>query len=266
VWRLLLAVLALSASRLSAQSECPRGTLPAYAHNDYLNERPLLDALALGYKGAEADVFLVKGGLQLGHKRRAAEEDGIFEEDYLTPLRSLVARCGRLTADGHPFLLTVEIKEASRATYDTLVALLARYSDLLKATNGGEPPVQVVLVGWYPSGFEDSTTFPLWRQAYLTHDDRPPNDAANRSVGLISLDYSKTMGRWWVTRGRRRRWLSTIRATKTAFPALRIRVYHLPVNARLYRQLLDAGVDLIGSQDLAESARILTTEVGAHGK
>lgn len=264
--RLLLAVLTIVAARLSAQPECPRGTLPAYAHNDYLNTHPLYDALALGYKGAEADVFLVNGELQLGHKRLAAEEDGRFETHYLAPLRSLVARCGMLTADGQPFLLTVEIKEASRPTFEALLTLLARYSDLLKGTNGANPAVQVVLVGWYPSDFEDSTPVPLSRQSELTRDDRPPADAADPSVGLISIDYNKTMGRWWVTRGRRRRWLLEIRKTKAEFPALRIRAYHAPVSARTYRDLLAAGVDLIGTQDLVESARLLTAEAAAQRK
>jgi len=54
-----------TSARLPPRSDCPRGTLPAYSHNDYLNTHPLSDALALGYRGAEADVFLVKGELQL---------------------------------------------------------------------------------------------------------------------------------------------------------------------------------------------------------
>ena len=33
--------------------------LLAYAHNDYRNPRPLRDALSLGYRGVEADLFRV---------------------------------------------------------------------------------------------------------------------------------------------------------------------------------------------------------------
>lgn len=250
-------------TQLPAQSDCPRGRLPAYAHNDYLNAHPLYEALALGYKGVEADVFLVNGELQLGHNRRAAAQDGNFETLYLEPLRALIARCGTVTADGQPFLLTVEIKETSRPTFDTLVAVLARYPDVfspsnaLAAATGHTPPVQAVLVGWYPPGFADSISIPLSRQARLQHAGKMPADAADRSVGLISLDYSETIGRWWVTPTKRRRWLSAIRATKAAFPARRIRAYHVPVNERTYRDLLAAGVDLIGTPELAETARLL---------
>jgi hypothetical protein len=249
---------------LPAQSNCPRGSLPAYAHNDYLNAHPLSDALSLGYKGVEADVFLVNGELQLGHDRRAAAQDGTFETLYLAPLRALVARCGTLTADEQPFLLTVEIKEESRPTFDTLVAVLTRYPDLFSRNNrqadssgNSTPPVQAVLVGWYPPGFADSISIPLSRQARLQRDDKPPADAADHGVGLISLDYAETIGRRWETPAHRRHWLSAIRQTKAAFPVRRIRAYHVPVNERIYRDLLAAGVDLIGTPELAETARLL---------
>ena len=257
-------VVAASIGHRVGRSDCPRGNLPAYAHNDYLNAHPLHDALSLGYQGVEADVFLVNGKLQLGHERRAAARDGTLEMVYLAPLRELVARCGTLTADGQPFLLDLEIKEESRATFDTLVAVLSRYPELFSADSGqaGEsasvaPPVQPVLVGWYPPGFVDSISVPLSRQARLQTAGGPPVDAADPDVGLISIDYEQTIGRRWQWPGHRRRWLAAIRATKTQFPAQRIRAYHVPVNQQLYRRLLDAGVDLIGTLELAETARLL---------
>ena len=257
-------VVAASIGHRPSRSDCPRGSLPAYAHNDYLNARPLHDALSLGYQGVEADVFLVNGKLQLGHERRAAARDGTLEMVYLAPLRELVARCGTLTADGQPFLLDLEIKEESRATFDTLVAVLSRYPELFSADSGkaGEsasvaPPVQPVLVGWYPPGFVDSISVPLSRQARLQTAGGPPVDAADPDVGLISIDYEQTIGRRWQWPAHRRRWLAAIRATKTQFPAQRVRAYHVPVNQQLYRRLLDAGVDLIGTLELPETARLL---------
>lgn len=262
---LLLFALAVAAAvaKVPSHTDCPRGALPAYSHNDYLNAHPLSDALSLGYKGVEADVFLVNGKLQLGHERRAAAQDGALETLYLAPLRALVARCGTLTDDGQPFVLTLEIKEESRPTFDTLVAALARYPDLFSRSEGqaaesehGVAPVQAVLVGWYPPAFAGSIAVPLSRQARLRRDG-PPADAADRAVGLIGLDYAETIGRWWATPAQRRHWLSAIRATKAAFPTLRIRAYHVPVKERVYRELLAAGVDLIGTFELAETARLL---------
>ena len=112
-------------------------------------------------------------------------------------------------------------------------------------------------MGWYPPGFADSISIPLSRQARLQRANRLPADAADRAVGLISLDYAETIGRRWTTPAQRRHWLSTIRATKSVFPARRIRAYHVPVKERIYRELLAAGVDLIGTHELAETARLL---------
>lgn len=249
-----LAWLAATAG-LPAQPDCPRGALPAYAHNDYKNPRPLYDALALGYQGVEADVFLVRGELRLGHDRRAAKRGAAFDAQYLAPLRSLVARCGPLTAAGRPFLLTVEIKEKSRETYDTLAALLARYPDLF--TPDSAPAVEVVLVGRDLAPGAENSTGPPRRQVELLRADTRGVVTTDPEVRLISVDYGKTMGRWWTTPGRRRRWFSTLRAVKAANPAQRIRVYHVPVNERAYRKLLDAGVDLIGTQDIIATARLL---------
>ena len=253
--------------RAVGPTACPRGTLPAYAHNDYANARPLSDALSLGYKGAEADVFLVDGELRLGHDRHAAERGATFEAQYLAPLRSLVARCGSLTADGQPFLLDVEIKEESRPTFDALVTLLARYRDLFSpdmeaaAAGHGAPAIEVVLVGWEPPALADSSPVPLGRQVRLRNADGRAVEITDPAVRLISLDYYKTMGRWWMTLtpARRRRWLSTLRAVKAGCSGRRIRVYHVPVDKRVYQDLVAAGVDLIGTQSLAETARLLNS-------
>lgn len=56
------AALALGTCLVATAAACSgEPLLPAYAHNDYLIDRPLVDALALGYRGVEADVFLVDG-------------------------------------------------------------------------------------------------------------------------------------------------------------------------------------------------------------
>jgi hypothetical protein len=253
-----------AAAGLPAQPACPRGTLPAYAHNDYATPRPLHDALSLGYQGVEVDVFLVDGELRLGHDRRAARRGAALEAQYLAPLQSLVARCGWLTADGRPFLLTVDIKKKSRPTFDTLVALLARYPELFspgigkaRADRDGAPAVEVVLVGWSPPALANSSPVPLGRQVQLRHAGAWPVQTADPAVRLISLDYSKTIGRWWTTPSQRRRWLATLREVKAANPSRRIRVHHVPVDERVYQKLLGAGVDLIGSGSLVATARLL---------
>jgi hypothetical protein len=78
------------------------------------------------------------------------------------------------------------------------------------------------------------------------------------------VDYGRTLGRPWRTRAGRRRWLAALREAKMRQPAagaaraVRLRVHNVPVRAAVYRELLEAGVDLIGTKDLASTARVLT--------
>ena len=221
--------------------------------------RPLLGALRLGYRGAEADVFLVDGVLRLGHDRGRAVRGGTLESVYLAPLREFVGRCGALTARGEPFLLTIELKERSRATYDSFATLLGRYADILTVTDRDgtvhRGAIEVVLVGWHPPA-EELARAPArlaGLQYRIVSPDRPVPPDDSGLTRLLSVDYGKTMGHWWVGTARRRRWLATLRAAKEAAPGRLLRVYDLPVDPTLYRDLRAAGVDLIGTKAVAAS-------------
>lgn len=236
--------------------DCRRANLPAYAHNDYQNARPLAEAVELGYRGVEADVFLVNGQLRVGHDRRRAARGGTFEALYLAPLAELAKRCGRLTdsADA-PFLLLVEIKDESRPTYDSTVALLARYERWIAhdATQRGRP-IEAVMVGWHPPKHSRSGGDPsvMRQQRIASYGDTIMKDAAGE-VRLLSLDYGKTIGRRWTTAVGRRRWLETIRAARRASAGRLLRAHNVPVDARVYDELLAAGVDLLGTTELART-------------
>lgn len=245
--------------RASGDEPCPRGVLPAYAHNDYANRRPLTDALRLGFRGVEADVFLIDGVLRVGHERRRARTGSSLEALYLEPLRAVVGRCGALTADGRPFLLTVEIKEPSRPTYDALVSLMAKYRDLTASADsaGPGPPIEVVLVGWHPPLAPTRVTDPMFGLQYRLTSAEPGLPDLDLCVRLLSLDYGKTMGRRRVTSVGRQRWLAMLRSVRAAAPGRLLRVHNLPADADLYAELLDAGVDLIGTERLAETERLL---------
>jgi hypothetical protein len=123
-------------------SPCPAGgqatacafgpVLPAYAHNDYANPHPLYDALELGFWGVEADILLRGGELRVAHDASATRPGRSLEALYLRPLRAIVRKCGHVIPRSAPFLLNVELKERSRAGYDSLIALLERYTDLFE--------------------------------------------------------------------------------------------------------------------------------------
>jgi glycerophosphoryl diester phosphodiesterase len=261
----------------TAASPCPAGgqasactggqVLPAYAHNDYANPHPLSDALELGFRGVEADVLLRGGELRVAHDASAARPGRNLEALYLRPLRTIVQQCGHVLAPSTPFLLNVELKERSRPAYDSLLALLERYVDLFepRLADGAGPPVEIILVGWYPPA-EHSTPdlqYQLWRQQRITTLSRD-SGTQSRAVRLVSLDYGKTIG--WSGRGpppeRAASWLARLRAAKGEGAGRLVRAYNVPVDPAVYRLLLEAGVDLIGTKRLSAAQQVLLT-VGA---
>ena len=247
------AVLALAPTVSSAQAPCPAAPLrPAYSHNDYLNEGPLRDALALGLRGAEADLFLGGGRLLVAHDRRDARADRTLESLYLAPLDSLVAACGRILPDSTPFLLNLELKQPSRAAFDTLLAALARHPASI-----GSGGVEVVLVGWHPDQAVLARLLPPQvriqsRIASVT--DISPGDPEGL-VRLVSLDFGATVG--WDGRGPLPEtldgWLAALRRAKAAGPHRLARVHDLPSDPALFARLAAGGVDLIGVGDLGDA-------------
>ena len=236
-------------ARGEVSAPCPVAYLPAYAHNDYRNARPLTDALALGYRGVEVDLYLIDGALRVGHDRREAARSPSFDSLYLQPLRAAMERCPALRALEPRLLLTVELKEESPAALAALRALLDR--DVL--------PLDVVLVGWHPPLSDWTASDPLFGvQHLLTRAGEVPDGSLDPRVRLFSLDYGKTMGRWWRTRAGRARWLATLRAVSTAFPDRLVRVYNVPEDAGVYAELLENGADLIGTKSLERTSRLLS--------
>jgi hypothetical protein len=246
----------------------PQRLLPAYAHNDYHNHHPLQDALALGFQGAEADYLLIEGELRVGHGRGDTMRGRTLERLYLSPLRDRIRHCGWVQAPGKSFLLTIEYKEQGLQGYRTLRQLLARCRDLI-GTARQPGPVRVVLVGWHPPLDEMARESPPLTtvQARINGSglDIPAGDTS--LVGLVSLDYGKVMR--WKGRGelgtRDRRSLEVIAQARRALPGRVIRAYDVPVNREVYRLLLGAGVDLIGTKRLLETSALLQDEITAAG-
>ena len=242
---------------LSADSCNTAALLPAYAHNDYRNRRPLQDALALGYRGVEADVFRVGTELVLGHDRRALHGASTLSRVYLAPLRDRLQTCGYVLSDSTPLFLNIELKEADPVAFQYLIGQLREFEELFAARQTGTPAVQVTLVGWWPS--PDSVAWPDYLRVQLAIeqlDSVPVIDTAR--VGFVSIDYEKYL-RWPGTGPRssvaQLTITTAIELAKTLGKPLR--VHHAPANLSVYSWLLWQGVRLIGTTDLRRSREIL---------
>jgi hypothetical protein len=150
-----LAVFALSTPSGALSAEADAAPLKqAHAHNDYLHERPLLDALSHGFTSVEADIFLVDGDLLVAHEKAELKPERTLRGLYLDPLRDRVKRNqGSVHPNGGPFHLLIDIKTAAEPTYAVLDKMLAEYDDIISVVRDGqaEPKaVQVVVSGNRP--------------------------------------------------------------------------------------------------------------------
>jgi len=152
---LLPAILFITSISLAAKAAEPRPLLPfAFAHNDYLHDRPLLDALDLGFCAVEADIFVTNNVLLVGHDWRDLRPDRTLQKLYLDPLAARVRENGGKVQRGGPeFLLLIDIKTEAEPTYRVLKPVLERYRSMLTGFKAGEihtNAIRVVLSGERP--------------------------------------------------------------------------------------------------------------------
>ena len=246
------------------------GSLPGYVHNDYRRgDPPLQEALALGYAGVEADVFLVAGELLLGHDRKEVRPDRTLRGVYLEPLRLAAAGRAAIRPDGQPFLLNVELKQDDPAAFAALHALLLEYRDVLVTVEDGrvrDGAVQVVLVGWQPP-LAELAALPVRCCAVQRYwRDLPPDHAALPAhlLKLVTVQYPQHFA--WDGKGpvppEFARRLAELRAARDAVPGRWLRVFKVPQRAAVYEALIAGGVDLIGTKKPAASAPLLAVAAG----
>lgn len=246
----------------------------AHAHNDYRHKRPLLDALAEGFSSVEADIHLKDGKLLVGHDAVELRPDRTLQALYLDPLRARAKQNGgKIFADAlAPLTLLVDIKTDGPATYRVLRDVLADYDDLLAGpvrergrdapqngnpdNNSREPAVVVVVSGNRP------------RQAIeQDHDRRVGIDGrigdldADASADLLPLvsdnwrNHFRWQGKGPMPEAERARLRSFV--AKAHAKGRRIRFWATPEREAFWKELSDAGVDLIGTDDLTRLATFL---------
>jgi len=232
----------------------------AHAHNDYLHERPLLDALDHGFTSVEADIFLVDGKLLVAHTERELKSARTLESLYLEPLRQRVrAHGGSVYPGGGPFHLLVDIKSDGETTYAALAKVLAEYADLVSAVRDGivEPKaVQVAISGNRP---REAVTGQRLRYVGLDGRwDDLDSDVPAHLMPLVS-DNWRVHFKWKGTGP-----LSETEKAKLADAVARahahgrrIRFWATPETIDAWRELRAAGVDMINTDNLAGLEKFL---------
>lgn len=258
---LALCLIARTATALA--EDVPRPLLRAHAHNDYLHERPLLDALDHGFTSVEADVFLVDGELVVAHERKQLDPKRTLRTLYLDPLKKLAdSQGGRIWPDGPTLTLLVDIKADGEAAYRALDELLAEYDDIVSSAHEGRWQAKAVTV--VVSGDRAWQTIADARRRRVGLDGRLADldsDLPPDLLPLISDNWTKHF-RW---RGDgplpadERAKLRDIVARAHA-RGRRVRLWATPDTPAMWRELEEADVDLINTDDLAGLERFLGKE------
>jgi hypothetical protein len=230
----------------------------AHAHNDYAHRRPLFDALSHGFASVEADVFLHKGGLHVGHTWLdvwANPPGRTLEALYLAPLaRRVRANGGHVHAAGKPFFLLIDIKTAGGPTYEAVHAALAKYPDVFSGLKDGKFTRRAVTA--VISGDVPRDAIRKQKERFAGIDGRP-GDLDSAEPAHLMPWISAAWGPHFRWRGEgpmpaeERAKLAGM--VKKAHAAGRmVRFWATPEKVSVWKELRAAGVDLINTDRLGE--------------
>ncbi|EHQ26765.1 phosphatidylinositol-specific phospholipase C/glycerophosphodiester phosphodiesterase family protein [Mucilaginibacter paludis] len=236
----------------------------AFAHNDYWHKHPLYDALDNGFTQVEADIYLRHGKLIVAHILPVLTRKRNLEGTYLKPLQDFFNGNNKMISTvPYPMLLMIDIKSGAEKTYAQLQVLLEKYRPMLSGYENGkftQRQVTVVITGHKPY---DTLKAQQSRLAFIDEDlMQVKQDTLTANVyQTASCKYSRLLK--WTGKGnipfneRQRLCGYVMLAHKFG---KRVRLWASPENPVVWKELLDCGVDLINTDQLAELKKFLLTE------
>jgi hypothetical protein len=232
----------------------PVPLLRAHAHNDYEHKRPLLDALDHGFCSIEPDIHLVEGKLLVAHNLSATRPERTLQALYLDPLRERVRQNGgRVYRNGPSITLLIDVKSDAEKTYAVLRDLLMEYSPML--TKFYPDKIETNAVTVIISGNRARRMMAEEKVRYAAYDGRLEDLGSADSkhfIPLISDEWSrffKWKGIGLVPPAEKQKLVDVI--TKAHLQGRRLRLWGTPDLPAVWGFLLEAGVDLINTDDLA---------------
>jgi hypothetical protein len=252
----------LSCALPTEQAQSAQPLPQAHAHNDYMHEHPLDDALDHGFCSVEADIYLVDGQLLVAHDRKDVKPQNTLQRLYLEPLKARIAKNGgRVYPAGPPFGLLIDIKSEAEPTYRALHDVLAQYAEMLTTVAGDrvEPrAVNVVISGNRPQSYIAAQS-----RRYCGIDGRISDLDSDKPADLLPM-ISDNWSLHFAWRGagevpakERERLRDIVRRAHARGRS--VRFWATPENRALWQLLVDEQVDLINTDDLPGLEEFLTS-------
>jgi len=240
---------------------------PAHAHNDYMHARPLFDALENGFRSIEADLFSMGDSLYVAHDRRDIRPGRTLRDLYLDPLMEYISNNEESIYDSaSPLILLVDIKDDGLTTYQLLDRILSDYREILCVVSPkgyGRARVMVIVSGNRPIEYMMQQT-----ERFAFVDGRMPDLTQAYAPHLMPLvsdrwtKYFSWMGKGEIPDKERSQLRTYVQDAHEKGQMIRFwATPDMPGKEReaLWRELLEAGVDLINTDDLAGLQMFLLT-------
>lgn len=264
--RLLLIAVCGLASLASgpAQSPAPAPLWRAHAHNDYRHARPLADALAHGFRSVEADIWLVNGALLVAHDLRDTSPEKTLAALYLDPLRAFV-RTNSQKNGTRPLTLLIDVKSDAEKTYAVLRDVLRGYADILTRFESNTVHINAVMV--IISGARAEAVLRAEPVRFAALDGREPDLEKNPPPALMPLvsdNWTKHF-QWRGTGpmpGEEREKLREL-VRRAHAQGRRLRLWAAPDHEAGWKELFEAGADLVNTDKLGELERFLRARESA---
>lgn len=227
----------------------------AHAHNDYKNDRPLLDAVAHGFTSIEVDVLLIDGEIYVGHDMpKNAHSLPTLTDAYLEPLDLIIKQNGGTLYPGYdqPCYLMIDIKTEAEATFRLLKEQLHPYRSWIihyREGHASKGSITIFLSGNRP--FETVLSDP---ESLVSLDGRPKDLGKSynpKQMPVISQAYylySKWIGEGHMPKADQERIRDL--AEKVHQENKILRLWATPDSKQAWATLQSLGVDLINTDDL----------------
>jgi hypothetical protein len=220
----------------------------------------LFDALECGFCSVEADIWLVDGKLLVAHDRNQVKLERTLQSLYLDPLRERARRNGgRVYPNSQEFTLLVDVKSDAGKTYTALRETLKVYADILTAFRSDGTATNAVTV--IISGNRDRGVMEKETVRYAGFDGRLEDldsDASSHFIPLVSESWTrifKWRGAGPMPTEEQQKLRQTV--TKAHAQGRKVRFWATPDQPGMWKELLDAGVDLLNADDLAGLQKFL---------
>lgn len=228
-----------------------------HAHNDYVHKRPLEEALENGFTSIEIDVFLHKGQLKVAHVPLGLDDKKTLEELYLEPIAKRVRENGGWVYKGveQPVIFMIDFKTEGTETYAKLKEVMTKYADIITTYSNGvvkqQRAVNILISGSSP------VTSLMKEETSACSIDGGIGSIGNTDKRKVCSRYSSSWGSYFNWKGKgpmppKQRELLDSLVAQVHAQGKEIRFWAIPDNERVWKVLLDAGVDWVNTNRLAE--------------